>query len=382
VSPVLSDIYLDRLDRFVEQQLLPEYTRGRRRRRNPAYQDVDHQIAKARRHGDRVTVRRLRQHRRLLPSQDPNDPDYRRLRYVRYCDDFLLGFAGPRHEAEQIKARIAAFLREDLALELSPSKTLITHATSQAARFLGYEIKTQVANTKITRGRRAVNAAIGLFVPRDVIRQRCANYTRSGQPAQRGALIRDTDHSIVAQYQSEFRGLVQYYLLAQDVFRLERLRWVMETSMLKTLAGKYRSTVAKMAAKYKTVIDTSDGPRTAFQVTVPRDKGRKPLVAQFGGIPLRRQRTAVLVDKAPTLVTTKRNELIHRLLADGCEICKSRTQVEVHHVRKLADLNRPGRPARPAWMLLMAQRRRKTLIVCRACHENIHAGRPTASTRN
>jgi hypothetical protein len=137
-----------------------------------------------------------------------------------------------------------------------------------------------------------------------------------------------------------------------------------------------------MAAKYKTVVDTPDGPRTGFQVTVPRDKGRKPLVAQFGGIPLRRQRTAVLVDKAPTLVTTKRNELIHRLLADGCEICKSRTQVEVHHVRKLADLNRPGRPAKPAWMLLMAQRRRKTLIVCRACHEDIHAGRSTASTRN
>jgi len=117
---------------------------------------------------------------------------------------------------------------------------LITHATSQAARFLGYEIKTQHSDTKITRGRRAVNGAIGLFVPRDVIRQRCANYQREGKPAQRGALLHDDHFTIVAKYQAEYRGLVQYYLLAQDVFRLDTLHWVMETSMLKTLAGKHR----------------------------------------------------------------------------------------------------------------------------------------------
>src|SRR4030095_3895616 len=102
---------------------------------------------------------------------------------------------------------------------------------------------------------RAVNAAIGLFVPRDVIRQKCANYMRKGKTAQRGPMLHDQDFTIVAKYGSEYRGLVQYYLLAQDVFRLEKLRWVMETSMLKTLAGKHRSTVNKMAAKYKTVID-------------------------------------------------------------------------------------------------------------------------------
>ncbi len=126
-SPVMSNIYLDRLDTFVEQTLLPEYNRGDRRRRNRAYEVVDDQIAKARWHGDRAAVRMLVQRRRRLPSQDPNDPDYRRLRYVRYCDDWLLGFAGPRHEAEQIKTRIAAFLRDQLKLELSESKTLITH---------------------------------------------------------------------------------------------------------------------------------------------------------------------------------------------------------------------------------------------------------------
>src|SRR5262249_45085564 len=212
---------------------------------------------------------------------------------------------------EQIKARTAAFLRAELKLDLSESKTLITHATSQAARFLGYEIKAQHANNKLDRrGQRAVNGAIGLFVPRDVIRERCARYMSKGKPAQRGPLLHDEDYTIVTKYGSEYRGFVQYYLLAQDVFRLEKLRWVMETSMLKTLAGKQKSTVAKRARKYKASIDPPDGPRTCFQVTVHRDQGKKPLVARFGGIPLTRQRTAIMTDLKPIMATTKRNELI------------------------------------------------------------------------
>ena len=152
----------------------------------------------------------------------------------------------------------------------------------------------------------------------------------------------------------------------------------METSLLKTLAGKHRSTVTKMARKYKTTIETPDGPRTCFQVSVARDGGRKPLVARFGGIPLKRQRTTVLTDQQPIIVSARRNELIHRLLAEDCEVCDARTNLEVHHVRKLADLSRPGRREKPAWMHLMAKRRRKTLVLCRRCHEDIHAGRATA----
>jgi group II intron reverse transcriptase/maturase len=374
-SPVLSNIYLDRLDQYVEQRLLPDYNLGRRRRTNRAYQVVEYAIQRARRRGDRKQARALRRERRSLPSQDPGDPDYRRLRYVRYCDDWLLGFAGPKHEAEDIKSKIAVFLRDELKLELSQSKTLITHAASQAAHFLGYEIRAQHSDTKITRGRRAVNGAIGLFVPKTVIRQRCALYMSKGKPAQRGALLHDDDFTIVAKYQAEYAGLVQYYLLAQDVFRLGRLHWVMETSLLKTLAGKHRSTVNAMARKYKTTIETPAGSRKCLQVTVERDRGRKPLVARFGGIPLRRVRTAVLTDRRPVMASARRNELIHRLLAGRCEICEDTVNLEVHHVRKLADLSKPGRREKPAWMHLMAMRRRKTLVTCRRCHEDIHAGR-------
>ena len=268
----MSNIYLDRLDQYVEQRLLPEYNFGRRRRRNRAYQVVQNAIARAHRHGNRAEAHRLALTRRQLPSQDPNDPDYRRLRYVRYCDDWLLGFAGPKHEAEEIKSKIAAFLRDELKLELSQSKTLITHATSQAAHFLGYEIRAQHSDTKITRDRRAVNGAIGLFVPKTVIRQRCALYMSNGIPAQRGPLLHDDDFTIVAKYGAEYAGLVQYYLLAQDVFRLGRLRWTMETSMLKTLAGKHSHGHEDGSTLQGDHRDT-DGPRTCFQVTVQRDRG-------------------------------------------------------------------------------------------------------------
>ncbi len=100
------------------------------------------------------------------------------------------------------------------------------------------------------------------------------------------------------------------------------------------------------------------------------------MITRFGGIPLRRQRTAIFTDLSPVLPLSKGNELIRRLVAGCCEICGAEQNLEVHHIRKLADLNRPGRPERPAWIQLMAMRRRKTLLVCRCCHKDIHAGRP------
>jgi hypothetical protein len=217
-------------------------------------------------------------------------------------------------------------------------------------------------------------------VPKDVIDAKCALYCTGGKPASRHPMIHDHDFTIVAKFGAEYRGYIQYYLLAGNLFRLQRLRWVMETSMLKTLANKHHSTVTAMAARYKTTIATPRGPRMCFQVTVHRNDGRKPLVARFGDIWLVRQHHAILNDQAPILATNRGNELIHRLLANGCEICGAHMNVEVHHVRHLADLNKPGRREKPAWAKLMAMRRRKTLVVCRPCHEAIHAGRPAATS--
>jgi len=140
ISPILSNIYLDRLDKFAETVLIPEYTRGIIRVANPEYARLTRAISDAWRREDRAAVRQLRTQRRGIPRGDPDDPGYRRLRYIRYADDHLLGFTGPRAEAEQIKTRLAAFLHDDLKLELNQDKTLITHARTQAASFLGYQV--------------------------------------------------------------------------------------------------------------------------------------------------------------------------------------------------------------------------------------------------
>jgi group II intron reverse transcriptase/maturase len=376
-SPVLSNVYLDKLDQFVGTVLLPAYNRGERRRSNPAYEAIENAMARAKRRGAVKELATLRQQRRLLPSQDPDDPDYRRLRYVRYADDWLLGFVGPKAEAEEIKRQLGTFLRDELKLELSDDKTLITHAASQPARFLGYDIVVRYANDKLDwRGQRQVNASIGLRLPQEVIAEHRARYERKGYPIH---LVRtqDSDFTIVAEYQAAFRGLAQYYLLAQNVGWLWRLHYTMRGSLLKTLACKHKSSMMAMQRKYRATVKTPSGSMSCLRVVVERGPTKKPLVAQFGGIPLRRQRTAVLTETPPKINTDRGNELLQRMLADTCEMCGSQQDCEVHHVRKLADLKRKGRREKPVWVQIMAARQRKTLVVCRGCHEAIHAGRPT-----
>lgn len=381
-SPIFSNIYLDKLDKFVETVLMPKYNRGKKRTSNSTYESIRNAIARAKRRGDRQAVRKLRKQLRTHPSQNPQDPHFRRLRYLRYADDWLLGFSGPKAEAEEIKRAIKDFLRETLKLELSEEKTLITHARTEAAKFLGYQIVIQHADDKLDRrGQRQVNETIGLRVPKEVIEQRCALYMRGGKPVQRAEMLDDSDYSIVSKYQAEFRGVVQYYLLAHNVGWFNKVQWVTETSMLKTLAGKHKSSVSAMAQKYKAKTETINGPRKCFKVVIHRENGKKPLVAQFGGIPLQRKQDAILVDHLPQFFMTNRSELLKRVLADQCELCGSRDHVEVHHIRKLADLEKPGQKEKPVWMKQMAARRRKTLVVCRKCHEAIHAGKSTASFR-
>jgi group II intron reverse transcriptase/maturase len=375
VSPVMSNIYLHRLDEFVETVLIPEYTRGRIRKQDTGYARVRAARDRAHKRGDHASAQELRKQLRGMPSGDPRDPGFRRLHYARYADDTLLGFTGPRAEAEEIRQRLEAFLHDELKLELSQDKTLITHARTQAAKFLGYEITVLHNDRKVTAGRRTVNGTISLRVPSSVIKAKQAPYLSRGKPERRSQLVNEDDHTIVSTYGAEWRGIVQYYLLAGNVHRLYRLHWVMETSLLKTLANKHRSSVSKMARTFKAAAGTPYGPRKCLEARVERN-GRKPLVARFGGIPLRRQKDAVISDRVLVPGVIRHKELVTRLLADRCELCKDTDGISVHHVRRLADLHRPGQP-QPGWAQQMARRRRKTLVVCRSCHDAIHAGQPT-----
>jgi hypothetical protein len=150
------------------------------------YMRLWQQACRLEQRGEREAGRALRQQMKTLPSRDPADPGYRRLKYCRYADDWVPGFTGPRREAEEIKDETGRFLREQLRLELSPAKTLITHGRTQAARFLGYETAVMHADDKRDhRGHRSINAGIGLKVPAGVIRAKCAPCLHRGKPVRR-----------------------------------------------------------------------------------------------------------------------------------------------------------------------------------------------------
>lgn len=375
VSPILANIYLNEFDNWIEEAMLSKYNVGKRKRANPEYSRMNARIAECYENGDVETAKRLKIQRREMSSVDTHDDSYRRLRYVRYADDFILGFTGPKSEAEIIKSEIGKFLSDKLKLELSVGKTLITNAGTKSARFLNYEIKVQNANDYIQNGRRTANGVVGLFVPKDVIDEKCAKYMKKGKTIHRGELLQDDDFSIVAKYQSEYRGIVQYYILAQNLCWFSKLHWIMEGSLLKTLAFKHRSTMKKIKAKYQSEnVDKRTGKTLKCLKVVVERKDKRPLIAQWGGISLVHQRHAVIED-TPYQVRGGRTELLKRLLADQCELCGSTENIEVHHIRKLADLNVKGRKEKSVWAQIMATRNRKTLVVCQKCHNKIHYGR-------
>ncbi len=374
ISPLLANIYLHQFDKWVGEELIPQYTRGKKQKANSAYNRLSRRIKCYQDKGDYKKAHQLIVERRNLPSVDTYDTSYRRLRYVRYADDFILGFTGSKAEAKAIKKQIGDFLNTKLSLELSQEKTLITHATGESAKFLGYEIKAQRVNDYIdNKGRRSANGVIALFVPASVIESKCRQYMKNGKAIHRNNLLHDDDFSIVQTYQQEYRGLVQYYILAQNLSWFSKVYWYMETSLLKTLAFKHKSSINKMLAKYKTTTTSTNG-RTVpcLQVVVPRED-KPPLVATWGGISLSYKKKAVIED-APYQVYGGRTELIKRLLANKCELCGSEENIEVHHIRKLADLNKHNGKLVPKWKEIMSARCRKTLVTCRDCHYAIHNG--------
>ena len=376
ISPILANIYLDQLDKFVTNTLIPEYTRGKRRKRHTEYTRLSSLGSFYRRTGRPEKGEELRRQAQTYPSIDPKDPDYRRLRYVRYADAFLLSFAGPKAEAEDIKERLATFLKTELKLALSDEKTLLTHAQTSRARFLGYEIKVMESQTKFDdRRRRSVNGKVGLYIPEDVIENKRNRFLRNGKAIHRAELINDSEYDILCRYQWEYRGLVEYYAMAQNLARLSYLRWTMETSLLKTIANKNRTTLSKTQKRLLNKQQTPYGPRKCLKIIIPRED-KKPLVAIFGGLSLKRRENTAIKDQVLLPHIHRRSEVVERLLRDQCEVCGITGKVEMHHIQKMANLKKKGQREKPFWMQIMIARKRKTLAVCQKCHMDIHYNRP------
>ena len=371
ISPLLTNVYLDTFDKWVEEELLPYYNHGslkeKGRKRNPEYRQYEYKRRLAKEKGEIEAFKRYGQLMKKVPSIIDDD-SYRKLEYIRYADDFLLSFAGPKREAEEIRERISEFLEGELNLELSIEKTLITHAREEKARFLGYDLCVMQSNE-----RRTANGTIWLGIPREVRQKAKKKYTKNGKTVHRPELLLNSDYDIVARFQSEYRGLVQYYQMAHNVHRLNEVNWVTRTSLLKTLAGKHKTSVNKIVKKHKSTRTVNGRMYKVFEASAKRE-GKRPLVTHYGAVPLERKPDASITDKIIT-IGTNRSELLQRLSNDECEMCGKKGKVEVHHVRKLKDVNKPGRKQKPLWVHRMAAIRRKTLMVCNDCHKAITAGK-------
>jgi group II intron reverse transcriptase/maturase len=377
ISPLLANIYLNKLDQFVEEVLLPKYNRGQRRRQNPEYSRHLTARYRAKLKGDREKQVYHHQLSKTVPALDPLDPNYRRLRYIRYADDFLLGFEGTRQEAEAIKQELKRFLAETLKLEMSDEKTLITHAGTGKARFLGYDVMVAWDNSHRANGKRSINGHIMLRVPADVQHAWLFRYVNKGKPDRRPSLIHLSDYDIVMKFESEVRGLTNYYQMAANVGRLYSVKHMALASLAHTLANKHKRRVTWAYRKYRTIHENG----LMGMKTVVEREGKPPLIAKFGATPIRYRRLVKRlednkpwdIDGPPARGTS--SQLIDRLLAQECELCGSTAQVEVHHIRRLSDVvNQYRRKEKPVWVVRMIKIRRKTLVVCKKCHHDIHAG--------
>lgn len=380
LSPILANIYLNELDQFIESELIPAYSRGEIRKRNPEYERLSALMRYAKKRGKIDRYQQLERQRRQLPAKDTYDPNYRRLKYVRYADDFILGFSGPYSEALEIKEKISQFL-QTLNLTLSHEKTLITHASQGRARFLNYQIFIAQNNTQLTRHKkqaklaaRAINGVPIFKVPQDVINDQSTCFSQNGKIIHRSYLMECSDYEIIQTYGLEFQGLANYYSLAHNISALSKVRYHYLMSLVRTLAAKHQQKITWVFAKYKP--KSAPGAHTLIvQVPNPNNPD-KPLIARFGDKPLCRNPHPGIKDPIAHFYHG-RNELVRRLLANECELCGSSEKIRGHHVRKLADVKKKykGHKQPPRWAKFMMERNRKVVFVCHQCHTDIHAGK-------
>jgi group II intron reverse transcriptase/maturase len=382
VSPILSNIYLNELDQFYEKELKAKYTKGKKRKKSKAYCRISTALLTARKKNDRKKAMQLKKQQLQTPSVEPFDENYRRLKYVRYGDDFILGFIGSKKEAEGIKDELSQFLRAELKLEMSDEKTLITHAGSRNAKFLGYEIRKVEYDGRITRTetghkKRALNGNILLTVSPRTVAAKVREYQRNGITKGKRTLYGHSEAEIIDYFQSRYRGFAEYYKYANNRAIISRLQYKMQISLVKTLANKLRIGITRVYQRFAST-KIIDGQKYKTLSVKVKGKNGKEYEFYWGGISLKIEPVgAYLEDRKPLPLHYRRTELVQRLSADTCEHCHSHDNIEVHHIRKLADLKRrwKGRKKKPDWVVWMITRNRKTMVLCQECHIKLHSGK-------
>ena len=383
VSPILANIYLDKFDKYMKMYA-DKFNKGERRKVSSEYRRLNNKKTRLAKKLKSVTDESVRAgmiteiketlaQTYVTPCHEPMDANYRRIQYVRYADDFLIGVIGSKSECQAIKADIKEFMTEQLGLELSDEKTLITNAKDKA-KFLGYEIfvRSKAFMHKDSRGvmKRFGNGSVLLHVSMDTAKAKLLEYgalriAKEGnqdiwKPKPRGFMIGNKVEDIVAQYNTEIRGFYNYYAIANNISTIgHSFGYIMEYSMYKTIAQKLNLTMSQAKLKFlkdKKFIVPFTGKNGEVRYRIFYDGGFKRKEPFNGSI----------VDYIPYTAFVPKLSLMERLKTGTCEICGKKGNLIMHHVRNLNQLK-----ADSPWNAIMIKKRRKTLAICESCNEVI-----------
>ncbi|RRN98407.1 reverse transcriptase domain-containing protein [Pectobacterium aquaticum] len=402
ISPILANVFLHELDEFMKTKI-KEFSKGGRRKPNPEYkkalQNRTNRIKWIKQGfgasgfpADEQKIERWKQEVKTFEEQMAstssvlmNDPDFKRMRYVRYADDFLIGIIGSKQEAMQVMDDITEFVESELKLEVSKEKSSVVDP-KQGFVFLGYEVICRREDKRVkcvvghrsdggkTYGvKRTITEHVHLGVPRARIHKFCSlrgygNYDMGdGGSLSKPIMMYLSDYEIISQYNAEMRGFANYYNLA-PVLYLNKLHWIWQNSLFKTLAGKHRTSRTKIARQLRQPdgryihYEFRNGKR--YELEVFQLKNRSVSTAGIS--------VPDFINQLPNIYKySSRTELLDRMSATCCEYCGTKTgYLEVHHVRKLKDIKDGTEP----WKRLMIARNRKTLVLCKDCHVDLHRG--------
>ena len=382
ISPLLANIYLHELDKFMADMKVG-FDKPKDKVFSPEYMHIAgrvHHISKLlKKETDPSRIAALRKEHKekraqmlKLPAKSQTD---KRINYVRYADDFLVGVVGSKEDSENIKARIKAFLADKLKLELSDEKTLITHS-AKYARFLGYDVRVrrngQVKNGGRGYSQRTLSNKVELNVPltdkieKYLFDRKAVRWADGAlRPVHRGALVTMTDLEILMVYNAELRGICNFYGIASNFGKLGYFAYLMEYSCLMTLASKHKSSVGKMLEQHK---DGKGGWCIAYET---RTGHKRMYFAKYQDCKAPQLFDDAIPHAVPQTIKT-RSSFESRLMAKKCEFCGSEDseKYEIHHVHRLKDLK-----GKTMLEQVMLARRRKTIVLCEKCHHDLHNGK-------
>jgi len=370
-SPILNNVYLHELDLYMDK-LIYLFHRGKRRKKNPVYRKFQYLMEKA--ESDSFKIKNLRKQRRKVCSKDPFDQDFKRLCYVRYVDDFVVGVIGSREETAELEEKIRTFLKNKLKLNLSSEKTLITHFSKQYITFLStfikgtWEREKRLINIKrkgVTRkekvtSRTVLKAPIKLLFEKATFNGFFKKRNNEFVPTYVGRCINLDHEDILRYYNSVIRGILNYYSFVNNHKSLGSIIHGLKLSCARTLALKYKLRHAsKVFRKFGSNLKESRKSKTELYIP----KTFKPL----------KKFKINVVEPDSVIFRNWNNKFTKSNLFRQCVICSSTKNVEMHHIRKIRDLKSKLRKKNTDFFSFqMAAINRKQVPLCAEHHKALH----------